>query len=245
MTRQLSLQFGNRHGGRRKGAGRKPKGPEAGVKHRPRAEFVRRSPVLVTQRLCADCPSLRREPVLELFRRLVIRLADERFAVVHWSLQGNHIHAVVEAENSLVLARKLGGFFAQLAKELNRHWKRTGAVFTDRFESRVLGSPSEVRSALVYALQNARKHGSWRMRGPDHYSSGVEFDGWTDFVAQSRGLPKPRTWLVKDGWKKRGLVSVLEGPKSRDAWLEECWKAEERRLRSLRKARRATRTRPA
>ena len=69
MTRQLSLQFGNRHGGRRKGAGRKPKGPEAGVKHRPRAEFVRRSPVLVTQRLRADCPSLRREPVLEIFRR--------------------------------------------------------------------------------------------------------------------------------------------------------------------------------
>ena len=237
MTRQLSLEFGNRHGGRRRGAGRKPKGLEAGVKHRPRAEFVRRMPVLVTQRIGADCPSLRRAEVLAIFRRLVIRLADETFAVVHWSVQTNHIHGLIEAENSVVLARKLGGFFAQLAKELNRHWKRRGAVFPDRFESRVLASPTEVRHALVYTLNNARKHGSWRGRGPDHFSSGVEFDGWSDFSAQSSKLPKGKTWLLNVGWKKLGLFSVLEGPKSRDEWLEECWKAEERRVRKMLRAR--------
>ena len=73
MTRQLSLTFGNRHGGRRKGAGRKPKGTQAGVKHRPRADFARRKPVLVTQRIAANVPSLRRPEVLAIFRRLVVR----------------------------------------------------------------------------------------------------------------------------------------------------------------------------
>jgi hypothetical protein len=91
MTRQLSLAFGNRHGGRRKGAGRKPKGAQAGVKHRPRPEFVRRKPVLVTQRIAADCPSLRGAEVLAIFRRLVIELGDETFAVVHWSLQTSRV----------------------------------------------------------------------------------------------------------------------------------------------------------
>ena len=52
-ARQLSLVFGNKHGGWRRGAGRKPKGAQAGVAHRPRVEFVRRSPVFVTQRLGA------------------------------------------------------------------------------------------------------------------------------------------------------------------------------------------------
>ena len=156
MTRQLSLTFGNRHGGRRKGAGRKPKGAQAGVKHRPRPEFARRTPVLVTQRIAADCPSLRRHAVRAIFRRLVLRLADAKFAVVHWSLQSNHIHAVVEAETSVVLARKLGGLFAEFAKQLNAHWTRTGKVFPDRFEARVLLNPTMARNALG----NARKHGS-------------------------------------------------------------------------------------
>ena len=236
MTRQLSLVFGNRHGGRRKGAGRKPKGARAGVKHRPRAEFARRRAVMVTQRLVASCPSLRRGEVLAIFRRLVVKLADDSFAVVQWSLQGNHLHLICEAETSVVLARKMGGFFARLARLLNAHWERSGKVFADRFESRVLKSPTEVRYALVYTLNNARKHGAWRGCGPDTFSSGFEFDGWADWTAQSRELPAARTWLLNVGWRKAGAMSVREAPRSRDEFQEECWRAEERRVRKLRKS---------
>jgi REP element-mobilizing transposase RayT len=238
MTRQLSLVFGNRHGGRRKGAGRKPKGLQAGVKHRPRAEFARRMPVLVTQRLVGSCPSLRRAPVLALFKRLVVKLADERFAVVHWSLQSNHVHLICEADTSVVLARKLGGFFAQLAKELNKLWKRKGEVFSDRFASRVLGGPTEVRAALVYTVQNAHKHGAWHGRGPDHYSSGSEFDEWADFSAQSSRLPRAKTWLLNVGWRRFGLIALLEGTATRDEWLEDCWKADRKRVKELHRAQR-------
>jgi hypothetical protein len=236
MTRQLSLEFGNRHGGRRKGAGRKPKGQQAGVKHRPRDEFARRKPVLVTHRISAACPSLRRPAVLAIFKRLVLKLADERFAVVHWSLISNHLHLICEAETSVVLARKLGGFFAQLAKELNKLWKRKGEVFPGRFDSRLLGSPSEVRTALVYTLQNARKHGAWHGRRPDVYSSGSEFDGWADVQAQSSALPKAKTWLLSVGWRRHGLIRVLEGTATRDEWLEDCWKADRKRAREFQRA---------
>ena len=193
MTRQLSLTFGNRHGGRRKGAGRKPKGAQAGVKHRPRPKFVRRTPVLVTQRIAADCPSLRRAEELAIFRQLVIGLADETFAIVHWSLQSSHVHALVEARDSVVLARKLGGFFAQLAKRLNRHWKRTGKVFPDRFEARVLASPSVVRTALIYTLGNARKHGSWGGRaGRTRTRRGASGAGGRTSMPNQPGCPSRR-----------------------------------------------------
>ena len=237
MARQLSLVFGNRHGGRRKGAGRNPKGAQAGVKHRPRPEFVRRTPVLVTQRIGADCPSLRRSEVLAIFRRLVVKLSDETFAVVHWSLQTTHFHAVVEAQDSVVLARKLGGFLAQLAKQLNRHWKRSGKVFPDRFEARVLASPTVVRAALVYTLGNARKHGSWFGRGPDPYSSGIVWSGWADWCAQSSGLPEARTWLLRVGWRKLGPLSTLAGPKSE----QDPWEEAERRRRMRRRTQRPRR----
>ena len=221
QARQLSLEFGHRHGGRRRGAGRKPQGAAAGVAHRPREEFVRRRPVFVTQRIADDCPSLRREEVRALFRALVQRLACAEFAVMHWSLQSNHLHLVVEAEDSRVLARRLGGFLGELAKRLNRLWKRSGQVFPDRFDARVLATPRAVRTALAYTLGNGRKHGAWRGRGPDRFSSGDEFDGWKDWVAQSSEGPRAGTWLLKVGWRRHGLVPVLASPRDEeDEWLE-------------------------
>ena len=219
--RQLSLEFRPRHGGRRRGAGRKPKGPVAGVAHRPREEFARRRPVFVTQRIAEDCPSLRRAEVVALFRALVQRLQDAEFAVVEWSLQSNHLHLVVEAADSRVLARRLGGFLGELAKRLNRLWRRRGRVFPQRFDARVLSTPRAVRTALAYTLGNGRKHGAWRGRGPDRCSSGSEFAGWKDWVAQSRRLPEARTWLLESGWRRHGLLPVLAGPRDEeDEWLE-------------------------
>ena len=222
QARQLSLEFGPRHGGRRRGAGRKPKGVAAGVAHRPRVEFVRPRPVFVTQRIAEDCPSLRRKEVLELFRALVQRLASEKCSVIEWSLQSNHVHLVVEAADSRVFARKLGGFLGELAKRLNRLWNRRGQVFPDRFDARVLETPRAVRTALAYTLGNGRKHGAWRGRGPDRYSSGESFDGWKDWVAQSTEAPRATTWLLRVGWRRHGLVPVLASPHSEDdEWLEE------------------------
>ena len=126
MARQLSLVFGNRHGGRRKGAGRKPEGAQAGVKHRPRPDFVRRKPVLVTQRIAADCPSLRRAEELAIFRRLVIKLSDETFAVVHWSLQTTHIHA--RAAGGEYVAVACGVAQARAALDDGGAEERAGAV---------------------------------------------------------------------------------------------------------------------
>jgi len=75
----------------------------------------------------------------------------------------------------------------------------------------------EVRTGLVYVLQNARKHGSWRARRPDAYSSGPSFDGWKEHgrnVAESSGalLTRARTWLLATGWRRQGLLDPREVP---------------------------------
>jgi len=75
------------------------------------------------------------------------------------------------------------------------------------------GSPREVRSALVYVLQNGRKPGAWSARCPDVFSSGRWFEGWRDGGAESgRPLPRARTWLLNLGWRRRGLIGLLELP---------------------------------
>ena len=108
---------------------------------------------------------------------------------------------------------------SRVAKRLNKLWRRRGQVFPDRYHSRILKTPRECRIALIYVLQNARKHGSWRAAMPDVYSSGPLFDGWSSTVEtgarSSRSyVGKPRTWLLAVGWKRYGLINPKEVPKA-------------------------------
>jgi REP element-mobilizing transposase RayT len=176
-----------------------------------------RHPVLVTTRLGAGLPSLRRARELALIRSR-FEIAAERFDVrlIEYSVQSNHVHLIVETKDERSLARAMKGVFVRIARALNRLWQRSGAVLDDHYHARALKTPREVRNALVYVLQNARKHGV-QSSGPDPYSSGPAFDGWKEPIASAVGvLAKPlgraRTWLLSIGWRKRGRIGVDERP---------------------------------
>ena len=88
-------------------------------------------------------------------------------------------------------------------------------MFGDRYHARSLETPRAVRIALVYLLQNGRKHGAWVARRPDPYSSGEMFDGWSggeDAQTSPRVLPRARTWLLSVGWRRHGLIDPREVP---------------------------------
>ncbi len=139
--------------------------------------------------------------------------------LVHFSIQSNHIHALVETRDAQTLARRMQGLCVSIARGLNRMWKLAGRVFADRFHSRVLRTPREVRYALAYVLNNARKHGL-RLLGVDSYSSGVAFDGWHEASSTKTRSPAPhslpvrpaRSWLLTVGWRRHGRIRITEVP---------------------------------
>ena len=265
-AKQGQLSFST-WGGARKGAGRKPKGERALLPHRSRPDHKARFPVLVTTRLCAGLPSLRK-PGEAARIRAAIALANEdasagethaaragagrrsgareagkgsaNFQVVHHSIQSNHLHLIVEAADRRLLTRGVQGLLIRIARALNRLWGRRGAVFADRFHERELRKPRQVRNALVYVLQNLRKHGI-TLDGPDPYSSAPEFSGWSRgdrrgpgqdaHVRESRmggdtapqpqwlrrafraDVPMAKTWLLAVGWLRHGLIDARERPR--------------------------------
>ena len=224
-TRQREFGFTD-WGGRRRGAGRKPKGERAGVSHAKRPRLCARHPVLVTMRLRAGLPSLRYREAHE-FLRCAMAASSEReaFRVVEYSVQSNHVHMLVESEDERALSRGMNGLAVRVVRGLNRLWKRVGRVFADRYHARSLTTPRAVRTALVYVIQNARKHGAWIARRPDDYSSGPGFDGWRggrlvperacrDAESVSTWLVRARTWLLSIGWKRHGLIDPREVPAS-------------------------------
>ena len=202
-------------GGRRAGAGRKKKADakRTFVAHQPRPTHKRRHPTHVTLRARGGLPSFRSQRVNRMLRAILARQLERRyrhhFQVVHYSIQSNHLHLIVEATDTRAMRAGVSGLVIAFAKRLNKLVERlTGKVWRDRYHSRELTTPSEVRRALVYVLQNVRKHG-FELLGPfiDPLTSAKCFPGWNMPMTRGPDPFPPRTpwtWLLGDGWSSRG-----------------------------------------
>lgn len=173
-----------------------------------------------------DVPSLRIVPIVHAIERT---FADgcvrPGFRLVHYSLQGNHAHLIVEATDKEALGRGMMAIGSRLARAVNRIARRTGPVLAERYHMRLLPTPSEVRNALRYVLLNARHHLA-KSRATlaersrlDPASSARWFDGWkrTDPSAlelrdQRPPVARARTWLLSVGWRRRGLLDPTDVP---------------------------------
>lgn len=146
-------------GGRREGAGR-PKGKWPKVAHLRRAEHKRHVPVHVTLRRERGLPSLREERPHNLLKEVVRSSQREGFRIVHYSVQADHVHLIVEAETKALLASGMRAFAIRAARRFNRDVlrRRRGRVWGDRYHRHDLATPPEVRHALVYVLANGVKH---------------------------------------------------------------------------------------
>ena len=224
-------------GGKRKGAGRPPRGPRSSEPHKTRPFHAKPHPVHVVIRVERDLGTLRRRDAWQAIRWATIITAKRgNFHIVHASVQRTHVHLMIEADDRMALARGMQGFQISAAKRINRAVSarrsapRKGRVFCDRYHARALKSPLSVRHAVAYVLNNWRhhrepleqRHHGWRI---DPYSSGYFFDGWRE----RHGIPiiklppnsydplftwRPRTWLLSTGWRRHGAIGMREVPGS-------------------------------
>lgn len=140
------------------------------------------------------------------------------FSLVHFSVQGNHLHLLCEAEDKRALARGLKGLQVRIARRVNAWLGRSGRFFADRYHAHVLRTPREVRHALAYVLNNAKKHFAQRGRRMsagwvDPCSTGARFYAdRREGIAVNRGLRAARTWLLNVGWRLKGTVTPATLP---------------------------------
>ncbi len=220
-SEQLPLNLRPRTwGGKRPGAGRKPtRGGKTSVPHRARPKHRAYHPLHVTMR--TGIRGLRAQTVFARVREAIARSSNDAFRVVHFSVQDNHLHFLVEASDERALTRGMRGLAVRVAHRVNAVLGRRGQVFSERYHARELTRPRAVRNALVYILHNHRKHGvslAWL----DACSSANAFDGWRpdvllDVARAGRGREPPSvapatTWLATTGWRRGGLLGLDESP---------------------------------
>ena len=153
---QLPLPMAPTWGGRRPGAGRKlTAGRKRSVPHRVRPLHVATHPVHATLRAAAAVRCLRSGRVFPAVYRSLAAASHEGFRIIHYSVQDDHLHLLVEAESRERLSGGLRGVAIRIARAVNRALGRRGAVFGDRYHIHALGTPREVRHGLVYVLKSA------------------------------------------------------------------------------------------
>jgi hypothetical protein len=217
--RQLDLPRTSTWGGARKGAGRKvPTDRRANVQHRPRPEHRAAFPVHVTLRARRHIPSLRLERTFAAVRTAISRSSHAHFRVLHFSVQSDRAHLIVEADTTPALSLGIAALKIRVARGINRALRRRGPVWADRYHARPLRTPREVRAGLVYVLQNWKKH-IRHVRGLDGRSSAAWFDGRAGHPAppvENRPVAAPRTWLAATGWRRCtvGPLRKDEAPQS-------------------------------
>ncbi len=181
----------------------------------------------VTLRAKPGLPSFRQQRVHRLLAGVIRDQRRRRYAdtfrVLHWSIQGNHLHLIVEAdtevaEDYLPLRSGISGLEIAFARRLNRMLHRTGSVWADRYHRHDLKSPTEARSGFAYVLRNNERHGiPSRGVGPiDLYSSACRFHGWsaTHFVPPETEhwfwpVCPPQTWLARVGVVRTGPLPLI------------------------------------
>jgi REP element-mobilizing transposase RayT len=221
------LPFNGKPRGRN--GGRKAKRPRGkrGVAHEVRPAIDRRTPAHVCCRIERGLGNLRGRREMGVVREC-FRRGRERFGfrLVHYSVQRDHVHMIVEAESKRALTRGMKGLCVRMARALNRLWSRCGRVFRERFFLALLRSPRQLRNALVYVLRNGRKHGEVAIGQDDPCSSMAAFGERDDRLIgdpekvgtaskrlgdragtrarDSLGVSAARTWLLRTGWWRRG-----------------------------------------
>jgi REP element-mobilizing transposase RayT len=225
---QTNLPFKPGRGGLRLGAGRKPRGPRPSQPHKQRPYLSARTPVHVTIRVVPSVSSLRTRAMYRALRWATLTTARrETFRIVHMSIQRTHVHLVVEARDRMALARGMQGFQISAARLLNRAGCRRGTVFPDRYHAHQLLTPSEVRHAVSYVLNNWRRHRENRRVACklDPFSSAIAFPDWRELSASPflyRPPPRyeplivwrPRTFLLLHAFRRAPRPSVYAIPAS-------------------------------
>jgi|SRR5690349_8293287 len=208
------------HGGWRPRAGRPRK--RGAVSHGRREALKARTPLHVTVRCGEDVRGLRRWRVAKVLSGAFrAGCAREGFRIVQFSVQGNHVHLIIEADSAHGLSEGMRAWTIRVARAINRALGRRGKVFPHRYHAVRLKTARQVRAALCYVLQNARRHGLEVAAGsPDVFSSAWWFTGWTHERWRASWKPPGQVppvvaaqgWMLAQGWMRWGHIGPDEVP---------------------------------
>lgn len=210
-TKQLKLNiYKGKRGGRRPGSGRK-RIHSKGVAHRSREKVTTRTPVHINFKYRTP---IKNKQCLKLLKKAIVNARSHGLRIIHFSLQSNHIHLLIESESNEILTRGMRSLTVTIAKGL-----KAGRVQLERYHLHVLRTIREAKNAAQYVLFNQQKHERGTYSKVDRYSSLLSLERAAELIksyARKAGITimighaerwqsdKEKSFLLK-----KGLLQLL------------------------------------
>ncbi len=131
---------------------------DRGIRHRRREYIGRPHSLHVTVKL--NRADIKNKSILKILRYAIQRARFRGLRVVHYTLEHNHVHLLIEGESNLMLSKGMQGLGVSLAKKINSLLRIKGQRYKHRYHLRILRSASQVRNVINYILKNGMKHGT-------------------------------------------------------------------------------------
>ena len=198
-----------------KGAGR-PAKHDRGIRHIARDEFNRLTVLHLTVKIDRAKAGLKNKQTLKLLWHAIKKARLKGLKIIHYTLEFDHIHLLVEADNKAIVGTGMQSFGISLSKGINKIKGLSGQVFKTRYHFRKLKTPTEVKNVIHYILGNSIKHKSSSFI--NQYNSLVRVDSFkelypgfelrlistieeSDFLYRLRTylnmlLPEPQSFLI-------------------------------------------------
>lgn len=158
---QTSLNF---HGGFRKGSGRTRKHSK-GVAHRPREVVKHYHPLHINFKFRTTIKS---KASLRILKRALINARKQGLRIVHFSMQSNHIHLIIEAKDNSILTSGMRALTVTFAKGI-----KMGRIQVERYHLHILRTKREVKHAVHYVAFNKQKHEKGTYTVIDEFTSAL------------------------------------------------------------------------
>lgn len=145
---------------------------DKGIRHTVRPRIHKTTMLHLTIKVRENKADIKNKRILKLLHHAIKRARLQRLKVLHYTLEYNHVHLLVEATNNQILHKGMQAFGITFSKWINRLKLRKGTVYKHRYHFHALRSTRERKNALNYIFTNGVKHGRTRSR-IDPYNSFV------------------------------------------------------------------------
>jgi len=177
----------------------RPATHDRGIRHIERPRFSRPRSFHLTIKVKSNKADIQNKKILKALHHAIKRARLKDLKVVHYTLEYNHIHLLVEAGCNRRLHSGMQAFGISLAKAINRIKAAKGTVYKHRYHYRQISSPRDLKNVLHYIFHHGIKHK--RSKSPlDLYNSFLaEKRLWADIKLK----PELKEW-------QRQLLNVLD-----------------------------------
>lgn len=140
-----------------KGAGRRSLN-DIGIRHIARPKLKKPSSLHLTIKVRSNKADIQSKKILKALHHAIMRARFKKLKVIHYTLEYNHIHLLVECNDNRILQQGMQALGISLSKAINKIKRLKGGVYKHRYHFRQISNPRQLKNVLHYIFHNGIKH---------------------------------------------------------------------------------------